>query len=81
MHTQTHTHRPTHSLTSSPAGGRWFVDPDVLTCPGCGERPVRCAPPEDWPAGVAVPVFSHQDASPLCRTRSGIVAEPIETLR
>jgi hypothetical protein len=75
MHTQTHT--PTHV----PNADRRFVDPDTLTCPGCGERPVRCAPPEDWPGGVAVPVFSHQDASPLCRTRSGVVADPIETVR
>ena len=71
MHTQTHT----------PNIDRWFVDPATLTCPGCGERPVRCGPPGDWPVGLVVPLFSHQDATPLCRTRSGEVAEPIETGR
>ena len=72
----------THTPTCSPAIDRWCVDPDTLTCPGCGERPVRCAPPEGWlEVGVAVPLFSHQDATALCRTRSGVVAEPIETVR
>lgn len=56
-----------------------FVDPEELICPGCGEQ-VRCAPPEDWPAHDGLPAaeFSHQDATALCRTRSGAVAEPIE---
>lgn len=73
MHTQTHT----------PTTDRWFADPDTLTCPGCGERPVRAIPPGYWQVrdGLAVPLFSHSDATPLCRTRAGVVAEPIETTR
>ncbi len=31
--------------------------------------------------GSPMPEFSHQDATPLCRTRSGAVADPIETVR
>jgi len=57
-----------------------FVDPEALICPGCGEQ-VRCAPPGSyWQVrdGLPVPLFSHQDATALCRTRAGVVAEPIE---
>lgn len=59
-----------------------FVDPDDLICPGCGEQ-VRCAPPGYWRVadGLPVPQFSHHDATTLCRTRTGAVAEPIETTR
>ncbi len=73
MHTQTHT----------PTTDRWFADPDTLTCPGCGEHPVRAIPPGYWQVrdGLAAPLFSHSDATPLCRTRAGVVAEPIETTR
>jgi hypothetical protein len=61
---------------------RNFVDPDDLLCPGCLE-PVRCAPPGYWRVadGLPAPQFSHQDARPLCRTRSGAVAEPAEAVR
>lgn len=71
-----------HTKTHTPTSDRRFVDPDTLACPECGERPVRCAPPGYWQVrdGLPVPAFSHQDASPLCRTRSGAVAEPIETV-
>ena len=67
--------------TSDPTGIRRFVDPENLICPDCGER-VRCAPPGYWRVrdGLPVPGFSHQDATALCRTRSGAVAEPIETV-
>jgi hypothetical protein len=67
----------TTALISSPWGR--FVDPEDLICPGCGEQ-VRCAPPGYWRVtdGLPVPQFSHHDATPLCRTRSGAVTEPIE---
>jgi len=35
------THTPTNTA-------RRFVDPEDLACPGCAERPVRCAPPGYW---------------------------------
>lgn len=56
-----------------------FVDPEDLICPGCGEQ-VRCSPPGHWRVvdGLPVPLFSHADATPLCRTGTGVVAEPIE---
>ena len=67
MHTQTH-----------PTTDRRFVDPEELICPGCGEQ-VRCAPPDGHMVdGLPVPQFSHPDATALCRTRSGAVAEPVE---
>ncbi len=67
MHTQTH-----------PTTDRRFVDPEELICPGCGEQ-VRCAPPDGHVVdGLPVPQFSHPDATALCRTRSGAVAEPVE---
>jgi hypothetical protein len=72
-------HTPTH-----PSTDRWFVDPEDLICPGCGEQ-VRCAPPEERDGNgvtvLAVPLFSHLDGTALCRTRSGAVAEPIEIVR
>ncbi|MHA6631884.1 hypothetical protein ACU61A_41180 [Pseudonocardia sichuanensis] len=56
-----------------------FVDPEALICPGCGEQ-VRCAPPGYWRVadGLPVPQFSHHDATALCRTPAGAVADPIE---
>lgn len=56
-----------------------FVDPEDLICPGCGEQ-VRCAPPGYWKVadGLPVPQFSHHDATALCRTATGTVADPIE---
>ena len=67
VHTQTH-----------PTTDRRFVDPEELICPGCGEQ-VRCAPPDGHVVdGLPVPQFSHPDATALCRTRSGAVAEPVE---
>ena len=56
-----------------------FVDPEQLICPGCGEQ-VRCAPPGYWRVadGLPVPQFSHHDATALCRTSGGTVAEPVE---
>ncbi len=70
--------QPTTTALISPPRGR-FVDPDELICPGCGEQ-VRCAPPGYWRVadGLPVPQFSHPDATALCRTRCGTVAEPIE---
>lgn len=70
----------THSPTTRTV--RWFVDPEDLMCPGCGERPVRCAPPGYWQVadGLPVPQFSHHDATALCRTPAGTVAEPIEAV-
>ena len=66
-------HAQTHPITD-----RWFVDPEELICPGCGEQ-VRCAPPGGHVVdGLPVPQFSHPDATALCRTRSGAVAEPVE---
>ena len=58
---------------------RRFVDPDQLICPGCGQ-PVRCEPPGYWRVadGLPAPQFSHPDATPLCRTPAGRVADPIE---
>ncbi len=69
--------RTPNTSTAPPAR---FVDPEDLTCPGCGERPIRCEPPALWRVsdGLPVPQFSHRDATPLCRTRGGAVAEPIE---
>jgi hypothetical protein len=65
--------------TTIPTQRGRFVDPDALICPGCAER-VRCAPPGYWAVrdGLPVPQFSHPDATPLCRTGAGVVAEPIE---
>lgn len=65
--------------TTIPTQRGRFVDPDALICPGCGER-VRCAPPGYWAVrdGLPVPQFSHLDATALCRTGAGVVAEPIE---
>ncbi len=59
---------------------RQFVDPQDLMCPGCGEHHVRSEPPGYWRGadGLSAPQFSHQDATALCRTRTGGVAEPIE---
>ncbi len=67
----------TTALISSPWGR--FVDLEDLICPGCGEQ-VRCTPPGYWRVadGLPVPQFSHHDATPLCRTRSGAAAEPVE---
>lgn len=75
MHTTT---TPTTTTLISTPRGR-FVDPEDLICPGCGEQ-VRCAPPGYWRVadGLPVPQFSHSDATALCRTPSGAVAEPIE---
>jgi hypothetical protein len=72
----------TTTTTLNPVQGDQLVDPDALICPGCIE-PVRCAPPGYWVVreGLPVPAFSHQDATPLCRTRAGVVAEPIEVAR
>lgn len=65
--------------TDTGRAGR-FVDPEDLMCPGCGERPVRCEPPGYWKVadGLPAPQFSHHDATPLCRTTDGTVADPIE---
>lgn len=56
-----------------------FVDPKNLVCPGCKEQ-VRPEPPGYWVVkeGLPAPGFSHQDATALCRTPAGRVAEPIE---
>jgi len=37
-------------------------------------------PPGYWRVvdGLPVPLFSHPDATPLCRTGTDVVAEPIE---
>lgn len=69
----------THSPTTT---ARRFVDPEDLMCSGCGELPVRCAPPGYWQVrdGLPVPQFSHHDATALCRTPAGAVAEPIEAV-
>ena len=68
------------SSTTTTGRSRRFVDPYDLTCPGCGERPVRCVPPGYWRVadGLPAPQFSHQDRSPLCGDTRGTVAEPIE---
>ena len=56
------------------------VDVDALQCPGCGED-VAPIPPAYWVVadGLPAPAFSHLDRSPLCRTRGGVVAEPVES--
>jgi len=69
----TQQHRP-----SRPPRPR-FVDPEQLICPGCGDR-VRPEPPGYWRVadGLPAPGFSHRDGSALCRSRDGVVAEPVE---
>ncbi len=66
----------TSARTSRTVG--WFVDPEDLICPGCGEQ-VRCAPPAFWRVGDGLPVpqFSHLDRTALCRV-AGTVADPVE---
>jgi hypothetical protein len=68
------------TITTTIQRGR-FVDPDALICPGCDEQ-VRCAPPGYWAMrdGSPVPQFSHLDATALCRTGAGVVAEPVEAV-
>ena len=67
---------------TNPTTVRRFVDPEDLICPGCGEQ-VRCAPPRllACRGRAPVPAFSHPDATALCRTPAGILAEPIEVTR
>ncbi len=79
MHATTTTTAATRTTTTD---RRRFVDPDDLICPGCAEQ-VRCAPPAFWQVSDGLPVakFSHQDSTPLCRTRAGLVAEPVEVSR
>ncbi len=43
-----------------------------------GAGPLRAAGYWRVTDGLPVPQFSHHDATPLCRTRSGAVTEPIE---
>jgi len=73
--------RTPHHDTVPPSAGR-FVDPDDLGCPGCGERPVRCAPPGYWKVSDGLPVsaFSHHDATALCSRADGTVADPVEAV-
>lgn len=79
MHATTTTSTRT---TSTSTGGRRFVDPEDLICPGCGEQ-VRCAPPAFWQVSDGLPVaeFSHLDRTALCRTVAGRIVEPVEVTR
>jgi hypothetical protein len=69
-----------HTVITEHAGERRrFVNPQDLICAGCGED-VRCEAPGYWRVTWGLPAaqFSHQDATPLCGTGAGAVAEPIE---
>ncbi len=74
--------RQTHRPQMIPTPAR-YVDPEDLSCPGCGEQ-VRCEPPGYWLVAWGLPAagFSHQDASALCLTRATArPGEPVETDR
>jgi len=80
--TTTTTLIPTQRDTTTTSGARppaRFMDPEQLICPGCAEQ-VRCTPPGYWQVSDGLPVaqFSHHDATALCRTAAGTVADPIE---
>ena len=61
---------------------RRFVDPEDLICPGGGEQVIGIAPAY-WQVRDGLPAaqFSHPDRTPLCRTRAGRIAEPVEVTR
>jgi len=81
MHTDTNPTASDNTATRSMASIRRFADLTDLICPGCGEQ-VSCEPPAFWQvSGAPVAQFSHQDRTALCRTASGVVAEPVEVIR
>lgn len=59
---------------------RRFVDLEDLTCPGCGQCPLRAQPPGYWRVAWGLPVaqFSHLDATALCPRVDGTPADPVE---
>lgn len=80
----THTQRPLEQHRPRPAAldDRWFVDPEDLVCPGCGDQAHPEHPaPGLLAGGVAVPEFSHGDGSGLCRDARGAVAGPVGVAR
>lgn len=71
-----------YTRTATPTTVQGLVDPDDLICAGCAD-PVTGEPPlmVEIRHGSPADRFSHLDRTPLCRDRSGRIAEPIEVSR
>lgn len=66
---------------TNPAHSRRYVDPDHFCCPGCGEPVHLRLTGTTHPDRVPMAEWVHEDGSVLCRTRRGVVADPVEVER
>jgi len=79
MRTDTNPKSSDNTATRSTASIRRFVDPNDLICPGCGAlrtTNVRAVVRRGTERAVLPP-----GRTALCRTTSGVVAEPVEVIR